>query len=298
MMRKPLLYILASLLAVLLPSAASAQFRKDAFQQQYNNDAGNQKDSTDVLFSFPEFFGGLRHTREARIGTMFGGSTVFVGAQQIYNRQYWKLPIVYGTVLGGAGAGLYFSSNGQPDVARWCYIGAGVAYWATLLDGAANYKPSPRPYPGKATIYSLLCPGLGQAYNREFWKIPIYVGGLACAYHFYDVNTANFNRFRRIYKEASMTPDNPDYVPYDGPISAETALYYRNLYRTYRDYSILAIGLVYLIQVIDANVFAYMHDFEVDDDLALKVEPTVIVPGNQYALGTPPAVGASLSIRF
>lgn len=298
-MRRAFLCLMLAALAALQPWTASGQFRKEAFSQSYNDDGPNaRKDTTDAVFSFSEFFGGLRHEREARIGTMFAGSTVFVGAQQIYNRQYWKLPVSYAAIGAGVGSGIMFSKNGRPDAARWCYIGAGLAYWATLFDGVANYKPSPRPYPGKATLYSVLCPGLGQAYNGEFWKIPIYVGGLVCAYHFYDINNVNFNRFRDIYKAATMKPDDPGYVPYTGPISAETAKYYRDIYRSYRDYSIIAICLVYLIQVMDANVFAYMHDFEVSDDIALKLEPAVIPPGNQFAMGNMPALGASLRLQF
>ena len=289
--------VLAAAALAIFPVTAFAQFKNNAFSQSYNDDkAKSGQDSVDVLFSFPEFFGGLSHKREARIGTMFAGSTILVGAQQIYNKDYWKLPIVYGTVAGGLGAGIYFNTHEKQDIAKWCFIGAGVAYWGTLLDGALSYKPSPYPYPGKATICSILCPGLGQIYNHEYWKVPIYVGGMICAYYFYNTNQVNFERFRRIYIEATAESEEP----YTGPISAETALYYRNIYRTYRDYSILALGLVYLIQIIDANVFAYMHDFEVADDLAFKVEPMVTMPAFQIAAAEPqkPAVGATLRFSF
>ena len=295
MLRKALisLTVLAVASALLSPRAL-AQFKNEAFSQSYNDDTPSQKDSTDHLFDFREFFGGLNHTREdARAGTMFAGSCVLLGGQQIHNGQYWKLPIVYGTTLGGLGAGIYFNSTDKADVAKWCFIGAGVAYWGTLMDGIVNYKPAPYPHPGKATIYSILLPGLGQAYNGEYWKIPLYVGGLAAAVHFYDVNNVNFQRFRNIYIESTQEG-------YDGPISSETAIYYRNVYRTYKDYSLVAIALVYLIQIIDANVFAYMHDFEINDDIALDVSPTVITPGLQLASGTPgnSAVGFRLGLTF
>lgn len=289
--------LLACLIVVSLTSLcsgiASAQFRSDAFTQQYNDDKNkNGKDSVDVLFSLPEFFGGLRHERTARIGTMFAGSTVLIGAQQIYNNQTWKLPIIYGTIGGGVASGIYFNSTGNSDVAKYCFIGAGLAYWGTLLDGALNYKPSPYPYAGRATIMSILCPGLGQAYNKEYWKIPIYVGGLIAAVHYYDQFNTNFQRFRNIYIEAT----DPE-VKYTGPVSAETALYYRNLYRSWKDYAIIAIAAVYLLQVFDANVFAYMHDFEVNDNISLDVAPTVIMPEKQVA-ATGPAVGLSFGLRF
>ena len=63
-----------------------------------------------------------------------------------------------------------------------------------------------------------------------------------------------------------------------------------------RDYSILAVAVSYLLQVIDANVFAYMQDFEVNDEISMKVSPSVI-PMGDYAL-TPPAVGMSIGLKF
>ena len=66
-----------------------------------------------------------------------------------------------------------------------------------------------------------------------------------------------------------------------------------------RDYSTLALATIYLLQIIDANVFAYMHDFEIVDDLAtVSIAPTVITPDTQLAFNPAPAVGLGLSIRF
>lgn len=303
-------------LAACLPYAARAQFKSEAFSQNYSKDDPNApKDSVEKLFSFKDFFGGLRHENELKVGSLIGGSSVFLGGSQIYNRDYWKLPLVYGSVLGGAGAGIYFNRTGQKDIAKYCFIGAGLSYWATLMDGVINFKPDDYPHAGKAALYSILLPGLGQAYNGEYWKIPIYDGGLIACLYYYNLNTLNYNRFRRIYIEASAGSS------YTGPISAETALYYRNIYRTYRDYSIVATLLVYLIQVIDANVFAYMHDFEVTDDLSLNIAPAVIPSGisicgsGQYGApcgpsnamrgpffsgfsSLPSAVGLSLGLKF
>lgn len=283
--------------AVIMASAtgfdASAQFKEQAFSQQYNADSTSTKDSADVLFSFKEYFGGLQHKNELKIGTMFAGSTVFIGGTQIYNKQYWKLPIVYGAIGGGLGAGLYLNATGNKKAGTYCLVGAGVAYWATLMDGVVNYRPSDYPHAGKATLYSLLLPGLGQIYNKEYWKLPIYLGAMAFGVHYYMDCSRNFERFRSIYKEAS----DPN-IDYQGPVTAEQALYYRNIYRRYRDYSLLAIAAVYLLQVIDANVFSYMHNFEVDDDLSMKMSPTVILPDNQFAANTVPAIGLSFGLSF
>ncbi len=284
---------LVSLLFVLFAAGASAQFRSEAFQQSYNDDKATSKDSTDVLFSFKDYFAGLSHKNEIKIGTMFAGSLLCIGGEQIYNRQYWKLPIVYSAILAPLGTGIYLNTQGRHEGAKYCFIGAGLGYWATLMDGVASYKSDTYPLPGRATLYSLLLPGLGQAYNGEYWKIPIYLGGMGAAYYFYNTNNINYQRYRRIYKEAS----NKD-VPYTGPITSEQALYYRDVFRRYRDYSVLAIALVYLLQVIDANVFSYMHDFEIVDDMAFEVKPAVIMPDTQLAFNPAPAFGVSVGFRF
>ncbi len=284
---------LAVTVLLLLALNASAQFKSEAFQQSYNDDKASSKDSTDVLFSFKEYFGGLKHENEIKIGTMFAGSALIIGGEQIYNRQYWKLPIVYGSILAPLGAGIYLNAQGKHEAAKYCFIGSGVAYWGTLLDGVISYKSDRYPLPGRSTLFSLLCPGLGQAYNGEYWKIPIYLGGLATAYYFYDTNNINYQRYRRIYKEATDKE-----TPYSGPITAEQAVYYRDIFRQYRDYSTLAMVLVYVLQIIDANVFSYMHDFEIADDMAMTVRPAVIMPDTQLAFNPSPAFGINVGFRF
>ena len=177
--------LLAAALAAALCADASAQFRSEAFSQQYNDDPATATDSTDVLFSLKDYFAGLRHEQELKIGTMTGGSALFIGGSQIYNKQAWKLPIVYTAIGAPLGAGIYLNSQGRHDAAKYCFIGAGVAYWATLMDGVINFRPNDYPHPGTATLYSLLVPGLGQIYNREYWKLPIYLGAMGFAYHYY-----------------------------------------------------------------------------------------------------------------
>ena len=100
-------------------------------------------------------------------------------------------------------------------------------------------------------------------------------------------------KYRKIYLDA--TADNSTYT---GPFSAETALYYRDIFRRYRDYSVLAIAGFYLLQVIDANVFAYMQDFEVNEDISMQIRPAIITPEFQFASRNVNAVGISLGINF
>lgn len=300
MKRFTLIFVLVALMFAAFPRKAAAQFKQQAFTQSYNDqvDSLAMADSTDKLINFKEIFGGLSHKRTMRIGTMFGTSLFIPGASQIYNQQYWKLPIFYTGMVGGVTSGTIYhfkyKSTGNEqfkNISTWSFVGAGVFYYAALMDGVISYKSDRKPHPGRATLYSILLPGLGQAYNGEYWKIPIYVGGMGVAYYFYRTNNTNYIRFRNIYREANVEG-------YKGPISADQAKYYRDTYRRYRDYSTVAMGLVYLLQIIDANVFCYMHSFDVSEDVALEMGPTVIMPDTYAFNPTAPAPGFSFGIRF
>ncbi len=292
----------AALLALLAPAvlhgqARDDQFKRDAFSQNYADTSKQAKTDSSQLFSFKQYFGSLAHKRPGQVQNLFMGSTVFVGGGQIYNRQYWKLPVVYGGIGAGVGLGIHFNkqfkATGDEKFKKYStlsYIGAGLVWWGSLLDMTVTFPTDRKPDPGKATLYSILFPCLGQVYNGEYWKIPIYWGGMAAGIYFYSDNKRNYERYKWIYDQATSTEEGVE----KPPISAENALVYRDLFRRYRDYSILATALVYVIQVVDANVFAYMQDFEVDDDISLRLEPTVISP--DYAAA--PGVGLGLTLRF
>ncbi len=337
-MHRQLIRYIAALIVCLAGFAvrSEAQFKEEAFNQTYNdpNDTTSSGDSA-ALFSFKEYFGGLAHKNKLKIGTMFAGSVVLPGSAQIYNKDYWKLPIVYGGLGALAGTGGYYlhrynttkkaydrytsaktsfeemhSGVEYPfdppaldikskKTGTWLMVGAGLLYWGTLLDGVVSFESESEPHPGRATLYSALLPGLGQIYNGELFKVPIYWGGLMVSVDFLVKNNMNYKRFKRIHNEAT----NPG-SGYNESISAETAKWYRDVYRRYRDYSIVATAAVYLLQVIDANVFAYMHDFEVTDDISMNVSPTVISPYNEYALHAtsssmnPNAIGMRIGFTF
>lgn len=313
---KRILYILAASVLLLagLPVSMDAQFKTDAFSQDYGDGQGDTVQKP--MFSVKDFYRQMTHKDSiAQIGTLFAGSTVLIGGQQIYQKQYWKLPVIYGGLGAAVGGGFYYRGQYKKslnaynqaieldpettlaldtrskNISTALFAAGGLIYWSTLMDGVVNFKRDTYPLAGKATLYSLLCPGLGQAYNKEYWKIPIYWGCLIGAYHFWDLNKTQFNRFRNIYLEAN----DPD-KKYDGPINSSVAQYYRDVYRRYRDYSVLAMAAFYLLQVIDANVFAYMQDFEVNDDLSMHISPTVITPDLQFASSY--GLGMSIGFRF
>lgn len=323
-MHKRIIIYIVSLIVCLVAFShqARAQFKSEAFKQTYNEpgDTLSASDTTEKLFSFKEYFGGLAHKNEVKIGVMFAGSLVLPGTAQIYNKDYWKLPIVYGGIGALTGTGGYylhrynktkksydaysaskleyentygveypyeapFVDYKAKTTGTWLMVGAGLMYWGSLMDGVVSFKSDKDPLPGRATLYSALLPGLGQIYNGELFKVPIYWGGLLVSVHLLANNDRNYKRFKRIHNEAS----SPGYT---GNVTAETAKWYRDVYRRYRDYSIVATALVYLLQVIDANVFSYMHDFEVSEDLTMSIEPAVLAPDNAYASrSTGPAYG-------
>ena len=283
--------------AVLHGQARDDQFKKDAFSQNYTDTSKQAKTDSSQLFSFKQYFGSLAHKRPGNVQNLFIGSSIFVGGGQIYNRQYWKLPVIYGGIGAGVGMGIHYNNQYKAtgdakfkNYSTLSYIGAGLVWWGSLMDMTASFKSDRHPDPGKSTLYSVLCPGLGQIYNGEYWKIPIYWGFMAGGAYFYSSNKRNYERYKWIYDQANSTDPEVE----KPPISAENALVYRNLFRRYRDYSLLAIALGYVIQIVDANVFAYMQDFEMNDDITFRFEPTVITP--DYA--SAPAVGMGLTLRF
>lgn len=295
---------LITALAVLLfalPMAAQYrddQFKRDAFTQNYADTTQKTAADTSQLFNFKEFFGAMAHKRTASLKTLTMGSTVFIGGNQIYHKQYWKLPIIYGGIGAGVGSGLYFNSRyqqtGDEKFMTWStlsYVGAGLVWWGSLLDGAVNFERGKYPNPSKSTVYSILLPGLGQIYNGEAWKLPLYYGLMAGSIHFLIDNDVQYRRWKWVHNMAT-TDDTTVERP---PQSGETAKYYRDVYRRYRDYSILAVVVSYLLQVVDANVFAYMQDFEVTDEIAFRMEPALIP---QTGLAQSPAVGMSIGLRF
>ena len=290
------------------------QFKRDAFTQNYADTTEKTAADTSQLFSFREYFGGLSHKHGASLKTLTIGSTVFLGGTQIYNRDYWKLPIVYGGIGAGIGGGIYFGRkynetglDKYQTFSTLSYMGAGLVWWGSLLDGAVCYNNGGRyPDAAKSTIYSILLPGLGQIYNGEFWKVPLYWGFLAGSLNYVYENNVQYHRWKWIHNMATTDDDTVERPPQTG----DTAKYYRDVFRRYRDYSILAVAVSYLLQVIDANVFAYMQDFEVSDDISLRVEPS-FDPG-LYAISSTgsgsgfgagfgsgtPSVGLSFGLRF
>ncbi len=312
-MRRTILIIL-TLLTLAISDAAYAQFAggissgtRSSGSSSRNSNSRNNNEQRVEEYSLGRYFKSLGHKDSMAIGWSFGGNMILPGTAQIYNKQAWKLPIFYTGIAGMLGGGIYYNSQYQKTgneqdqlYSTLFFVGAGIFYWAQLMDGVVNY-PSKRDHlPGRATIYSILFPGLGQIYNREYWKLPIYYGSLAAAGYFWYYNDLQYRRFQADYKTAT-TPG----MEYAGALSAENLKYYRDYYRRFRDYSIVATVVLYLIQIIDADVFATMYDFNISDDVKVDMEPAIIEPLNystasQVTSVTPvnSAVGVKINFTF
>ncbi len=122
--------------------------------------------------------------------------------------------------------------------------------------------------PTKATIMSAIVPGLGQAYNHKYWKIPIIYFGAATIIYFVNFNGKYYRDFRNAY--SNRIEGKPDNYPQYTPDNLKTLrdYYNKNLQLTY----IIAGGL-YLLNILDAAVDANLYDFDISDKLSLNAAP-------------------------
>lgn len=146
--------------------------------------------------------------------------------------------------------------------------------------------------PVKATLYSALIPGLGQIYNEKYWKVPIVYTCLGGVVFFSDYNNKQYKRYLAAY--IAETDDLEETVSeFDGQRTKEDLLYLKKKFRRNRDISYLLIFGIYFLNVIDATVDAHLYDFDISDDLSLRILPDII-QGIDYQN----TIGLRLSINF
>ena len=298
-------------LALLLSISSKAQFSgtskttapgpPGSTQLNNNANADAKEEPRPPAYTIKRYFRSLAGKDSMSISRMWSNSLIMPGTAQIYNKDYWKLPILYGGmaafIYGGYKSNLKYLETGNikfKSNRNLFYMGAFVTYWGAMLDGVANYKYYKDVLPGRASLYSAILPGLGQVYNGTYWKIPIFYGGLIACGYYINLNNLEYKRYKTLYKEASLAGSG-----YTGRYSLATLKYFKDSYRRYRDYSILAGAIVYALNIIDANVFAHFQDFDVSDDLSASFGPGVIVPLNyQFTNNLNPAFGIQMKLNF
>ena len=146
--------------------------------------------------------------------------------------------------------------------------------------------------PGKAAMYAAVLPGLGQIYNKKYWKLPLVYGALGAGVY---AITFNHDQYR-IYLDAFYTriDDEPDNDQFVGVYDERQLIELQNIYRRWRDLSIILTGVAYGLQILDAYVDAHLFYFDVSDDLSINWQPSILQ--NQYA--QPNAFGVGITLSF
>jgi len=126
--------------------------------------------------------------------------------------------------------------------------------------------------PATAAFYSAVLPGLGQAYNKKYWKIPIIYAGMGVGIYFYIQNDEEYQRFRDAYKSrlAGYTDDEFWGEGSTPIVSNERLIDAQKDATRDKNLSILVTGVFYILNIIDANVDAHLRQFNVNEDLTLE----------------------------
>lgn len=126
--------------------------------------------------------------------------------------------------------------------------------------------------PAKAAFYSAVLPGLGQVYNKKYWKIPIIYAGIGASIYFYVQNDQDYDNFRNAYKRrlAGFTDDQYWGDGETPIISSDRLVDAQKTAKRNKDTSIAVAVAFYLLNIIDANVDAHLRQFNVNDDLSFE----------------------------
>ena len=253
------------------------------------------------------------------------------GFGQIYNKQYWKLGILYPLVGASVGMFVYENKQYKPLKAEYdqylvdngyfrtpeldaiqtemirhntrqqIYAGIAIATYLYFIgDAAVNYSTNEVSQVKKATTLSTICPGAGQIYNKSYWRVPIIIGGLASTIYTIDWNNRGYKRFKTAYALRVDYDKNPEKYPggaadeFRGAYSATFLKNLKDSYRRNRDLCILLTAGVYMLQIIDAHVDAHLQDYDISDDLTMNLEPYF----DYLPVGSTPLVGVNMSLKF
>jgi hypothetical protein len=167
--------------------------------------------------------------------------------------------------------------------------------------------------PKKASIYAALFPGLGQIYNKRYWKLPIVYGGYAGLIYVLGWNNNYYKDYYEGYRivaghssAAELSPDELLFLdnliknPSINLNNPQTYSYVttqlksgKDFYRRNRDLTIIGIAALHVLSIIDASVDANLFDFDIGDDLSMRVEPAPLNLGNQKQV-----MGLNVVINF
>ena len=240
-------------------------------------------------------------------------SILLPGAGQALNGDYWKIPLVTGSVTGFTLGSIYFhrkytSLHSEPfstntevylqqesrlielqAYRNGCIAAAALSYSLGVADAMFVHSRDFKS-PLAALLSSALLPGLGQMYTQTYWKVPIIYGAAVFL-------TSQYLRMDLLYRRFDkaltyLIDDRPDTIDeFEGKRSRQDIEYFRDYYRRNRDLNILGLSLLYVLNIIDAYVGAHLYYWNVDNNLAMRVYPSLPAQIN----GIPPTPGLAMN---
>ena len=150
--------------------------------------------------------------------------------------------------------------------------------------------------PSKAAFYSAIVPGLGQIYNKRYWKAPIVWGAMGTAIYAYSYNNTEYRRARNAFKRrlAGFTDDEFYGDGITPRISDDALQEAQESTQRDRDLSLVITIALYALNIIDANVDAHLKQYNVDDNLSLDFKPYL----DLNPLTNQPNYGMALVVKF
>lgn len=195
-------------------------------------------------------------------------------------RKTWKPSLTFLIVI------VCLSANAQEDTTQIGSVDTLPSNLKIEKDTAKSKAPGffsflnePGFSPKKSAFYSAIFPGGGQFYNRQYWKVPIALGAVGTAGYFVYNNTVEYRYYRQqyIYRVDDDPSTIDDFI--DNPNATNASLVeIRDRYRKWMEQSYIAVIVVYSLQVLEAYTSGHLKNFDIDDDLSLKWEPTIQIP--------------------
>ena len=136
--------------------------------------------------------------------------------------------------------------------------------------------------PTKATIMSLCLPGLGQIYNKKYWKLPIIYAGFGVLTYLIVFNTNYYLTYKSAYIESVNGDSTGNYGDIVRKYPQSSILSAREYYRRDLEITIIFTAVLYALNILDAAVDAHLFTYDINKDISFRVEPTLIPPAAQY----------------
>ncbi len=244
------------------------------------------------------------------------GDTLSLSTEQPKAQHHNRKAIILSDTVATAGNGNPVRVvNASGDTITFASIDSirGIEGVEILMDSTTAVSPTMgkirtfNPDPQRALWMSALCPGLGQIYNRRYWKLPIVVGAFVGLSYGASWNNRMYKDYSKGYRDVmDDDPDTRSYMDFFPPTVKESDLdkawlqkamkNKRDYYRRYREICIIAMVGVYLINIVDAYVDASLAHFDISPDLTLDVAPTAIDSG--VTGGRLPSLGLQCAFSF